>query len=153
MFRSVDVSTVTRRSCHWECRTGFAAVAEKGSSGRRSLQGGVPGGQNVIHGRRAIWIGAVGLAATALTAHVVAANAHAGSPPLDTIIGYTVMAAAVAGFGLLLAAGARLLVVFVGDLSELPDKTALALGRVLFVFVLLPTLVLCVVLLTLAWEP
>ena len=106
----------------------------------------------MIHRRRAIWIVAVGLATIALTAFVVAANAHAGSPPLGTIIGYTVMAAAVAGVGLLLAEGGRLLVVFVGGWSNLPDKTAQVLARLLFAFVLLPTLLLCVVVLMLAWE-
>ena len=118
---------------------------------RRACQEGRT--ENVIHRRRAIWIVAVGLATIALTAFVVAANAHAGSPPPDTIIGYTVMAAAVAGVGLLLAEGVRLLVVFVAGSSGLPDKTAKALARLLFVLVLLPTLMLCVVLLMLAWEP
>lgn len=106
----------------------------------------------MILGRRAIWIVAVSSATIALTAFVVAANGHAGSPPLDAIIGYTVMAAAVAGVGLLLAEGVRLLAVFVGGLSDLPDKTAQALARLLFVFVFVPTLMLCVVLLMLAWE-
>lgn len=106
----------------------------------------------MIHRRRVIWIVAVGLAAAALAAFVIVANAHAGAPPLDTIIGHTVMAAGVAGVGLLLAEGVRHLVVYVGGLSELPDTTSRALARLVFFAVLLAALMLCAVLLTVAWQ-